>query len=270
MSKVTRSRWHRTLAMLFLTGFLLPRASAAQVVIAPGEEISFTQADSCIADTIVPGVLDDVARARSFCDASTRRIGAQVRPIAGPNWVGLQTVQARAFLRNEFVVDADSRTAGNTVGAWVTYDVDFKGLMLFIGFFSNPTVEIAITLRDLTEHNTIKGELIWSRDGKGFGVSIPYIPIDFNFGGGLDDHGLTNTFATVLTRGHSYRLDMRLICSVFSDGGLDVGSECDYMNNFIGGSDGGAGWTRLAVKLGLDEADILRRLQSLESSVGTR
>ena len=63
---------------------------------------------------------------------------------------------------------------------------------------------------------------------------------------------------------------MRLVCSVFSDGGFDVGSECDYMNNFIGGSDGGAGWTRLAVKLGLDEADILRRLQSLESAVGTR
>jgi hypothetical protein len=255
--------------MLFLTGFLLPGTAAAQVVIAPGEEFSFSQADSCAADTIVPGVLDDVARAKSSCDASTRRIGAQVRPIVGPNYVGLQTIQARAFLRNEFAIDADSRTVGNTVGAWVTYDVDFKGLMVFIGFFSNPTVEVAMTLTDLTANKEIKGELIWSRDGKGFGVSIPYIPIDFNFGGGIDDHAVTNTFATVLTRGHSYRLEMRLICSVFSDGGLDVGSECDYMNNFLFGSGGDAGWTRLVVKVGLDEVEVLRRLRSLENWVGT-
>jgi hypothetical protein len=256
--------------MLFLTGFLLPGTSAAQVVIAPGEDFSFSQADSCAADTIVPGALDDFARARSSCDASTRRIRAQVRPIIGPNWVGFQTVQARAFLRNEFTVHADSRTAGNTVGAWVTYDVDFKGLMVFVGFLSNPTVEIAMTLTDVTEGKTIKGEFIWSRDGQGVGVSIPYIPIAINFGGGIDEHAVTNTFATVLTRGHSYLLEMRLICSVFSDGGLDVGSECDYQNNFIGGSGGGAGWTRLAVKVGLDETEILRRLQSLENWVGTR
>jgi hypothetical protein len=126
-----------------------------------------------------------------------------------------------------------------------------------------------MTLTDLTENRVIKGELIWSRDGEGFGVSIPYVPIDFNFGGGIDRHTVTNTFATVLTRGHSYRLELKLACSVFSDGGLDIGSECDYMNGFLGGDGGGAGWSRLSVKVGLDEAEILEKLERMENHTHT-
>jgi hypothetical protein len=236
-----------------------------QVVVNPGEDFAFVQADSCRSDTIVPNLVKKLARANSTCDAGSRRIKAEVRPIVGPEWVGFQTVQARSFLQNDFEVGAGPQTAGNTVGAWVTYDVDFNGLMVFIGFFSNPTVEVAMTMTDLTQDKVIKGELIWSRDGKGFGVSIPYIPIDFNFGGGHDDHAVTNTFSTVLTRGHAYRLELRLVCSVFSDGGLDVGSECDYMDDFLVGNSGaGVGWTRLAVKVGLDEAEVLQRLAELE------
>lgn len=270
MSNVARRRWfHRAVVMLLLIGLSTPGAALAQVVIAPGETVSFSRADSCVADTIVPNVIQALARANSTCDAVTRQLKAEVRPITGPAFVGLQTIQARAFLRNNFTVHGDAATLGNTAGAWVTYDADFAGLMLFIGFFSNPTVEVAMTLTDLTANKTIKGELIWSRDGSGFGVSIPYVPIDFNFGGGRDNHAVTNTFATVLTRGHSYRLEMRLICSVFSDGGFDVGSECDYMNSFLGGSGGGARWTRLEVKVGLDEAEVLAKLRALEQHTHT-
>lgn len=88
-----------------------------------------------------------------------------------------------------------------------------------------------------------RGGVRHGRDGQGAGISIPYIPFDLNLGGGVDNRSVPNTFAAVLTRGHKYRLQMTLTCSVFSDGGLDVGSECDYMDSFFGGSGGGPGWS---------------------------
>lgn len=266
-------RLRRLIAPAMIAGLIAGSCAIeafGQVVINPGSEIEFAQADTCGHDVIVPGPFKTLARAQSACDAGSRRIKAEVRPIESPNWVGLVTTQARSFLQNDFEIGAEPQTAGHTVGAWVTYDVDFNGLMVFIGFFSNPTVELAMTMTDLTQNKEIKGEVIWSRDGSGFGVSIPYIPIDFNFGGGHDNHAVTNTFSTVLTRGHAYRLELKLVCSVFSDGGLDVGSECDYMDDFLGrNSGGGAGWTRLAVKVGLDETEVLQRLIDLEQHTHT-
>jgi hypothetical protein len=45
---------------------------------------------------------------------------------------------------------------------------------------------------------------------------------------------------------------------------LDIGTECDYEDNFlIGNSGGGAGWSAMSVKLGLDEAVILEQLEKL-------
>jgi hypothetical protein len=35
------------------------------------------------------------------------------------------------------------------------------------------------------------------------------------------------------------------------------------MDGFLVGSDGSAGWTRLAVKVGLDEEEVLRKLEAL-------
>ena len=238
-------------------------AALAEPQLAPGDIIDFSAADSCAAITLVPNVIEELARADSSCDADARRIRAQVRPIVGAGWVGLQSAQAVSYLRNDFHVTAGPETTGHRVAAWVTYDVDFDGLIVFIGLLSRPTVELAMTLTDLTENKVIKGELIWSRDGEGFGVSIPYVPIDFNFGGGIDRHAVTNTFATVLTRGHSYRLELKLACTVFSDGGLDIGSECDYMDGFLGGDGGGAGWSQLSVKAGLDEREVLDKLERL-------
>ena len=243
---------------------LFPLAGRAQVVLAPGEEFEFTAADTCGTAEEIPNLVDALAGVDNDCDAAGRRIETQVRPIFGAGWVGLQTVRSSAFLRNSFEIDADSGNAGHTVGAWISYDVDFSGLMVFVGFFSNPTVELAITLRDLTENKEIKGELIWARDGSGVGLSVPYIPIDLNLGGGQDERSVSNTFGAVLTRGHTYRIELRLVCAVFSDGGLDIGSECDYMGNTLFGSGGGAGWSRLAVKVGLDEVEVLAKLAEID------
>jgi hypothetical protein len=237
--------------------------AAAEETVSPGESIEFLAADSCDTDFEIPNSVKELARAHASCNASQRVLKAEVRPITGPQWVGLRTVRASATLTNDFEVLADPDTVGNTVGAWVMYDSRWNGMMLFVGFFSPPSVELSIRLRDVTDAKVIKGEMIWGRDGSGAGISIPYIPIDLNLGGGVDNQSVSNTFAAVLTRGHKYRIEMTLTCAVFSDGGFDVGSECDYMDGFLVGSDGSAGWTRLAVKVGLDEEEVLRKLEAL-------
>ena len=251
------------LSSVCLVTALASTGALAEPQLAPGDIIDFGTADSCSAITFVPNVIEELARADGSCDADARRIRAQVRPIVGAGWAGLQSAQATSYLRNDFHVTASPETAGHRIAGWVTYDVEFEGLIVFIGLLSTPTVELAMTLTDLTENKVIKGELIWSRDGEGFGVSIPYVPIDFNFGGGIDRHAVTSTFTALLTRGHSYRLELKLACTVFSDGGLDVGSECDYMDRFLGGDGGGAGWNQLSVKAGLDEREVLDKLERL-------
>jgi len=252
----------RALLALFLSLAAVP--SAAEETVSPGETVEFLAADSCSTKLEIPNAVDALARAHAECSAGQRLLKAEVRPIVGAGWVGLQTVRASATLRNDFELLGDPETLGNTVGAWVTYDANWNGRMLFIGFLSNPTVELAIRLTDLTDSKVIKGELIWGRDGRGVGISVPYIPFDLNLGGGVDKDGVSNTFPAVLTRGHKYRLELVMTCAVFSDGGLDVGSECDYMDNYIlGQSGGGAGWSKLAVKVGLDEAEVLKKLEDL-------
>ena len=240
-------------------------SARAQVTIAPGEALAFSAADGCVADTVVPAPVTGLAGAASDCDPVTRRARAQVRPIAGAGWAApQQTVKAFATLRNDFTVEATPGTAGRRVGAWVSYEASFKGLVALFGFVSRPTVEIAVTLVDLTDGKAVKGELVWARDGSGFGVGIPYVPIDFNFGGGRDSHAVSSSLAAVLTRGHAYRVEFTLVCSVFGDGGLDPGTECDYFDDFAGGDGGGVGWTRLEVKVGLDEAEVQTRLAQLD------
>lgn len=251
-----------------LIAALASMGALAEPELQPGDVIDFASADSCSAITLVPNSIQQLARADGSCDASARRIRAQVRPVVGPGWVGLQSAQAVSSLRNDFHIAAGPETIDNRVAAWVTYEVDFHGLTVFNGQLSTPTVELAMTLTDLTDNKLVKGELIWSRDGDGFGTSTPYIPIEFPFGSGVDQHATTNTFTTVLTRGHTYRLELKLACTVFSEGGLDIGTECDFMDGFVGGGGGGAGWSKLSVKVGLDEAEVLERLQRLEEHPG--
>lgn len=253
----------KVLMILALLPWVGVSLCAAGETVSPGETVEFLAADSCSTHFEIPNAVEELARAHASCSASQRVLRAEVRPIAGAQWVGLRTVRASATLSNDFEVLGDPDTLGNTVGAWVMYDSHWNGMMLFVGFLSSPSVELAIRLRDVTDAKVIKGEMIWGRDGNGAGISIPYIPIDLNLGGGVDNQSVSNTFAAVLTRGHKYRLEMTLTCSVFSDGGLDVGSECDYMNDFLVGEGGGAGWSRLAVKVGLDEEDVLSKLEAL-------
>jgi hypothetical protein len=248
------------MALLALCAF----PCAALESVAPGETVEFLAADDCDTDLEIPNSVEDLAGADASCSAGNRRLRAEVKPIAGAQWVGLRTVRATARVWNDFEVSGDPETLGNTVGAWINYDINWNGRVLFIGFFSPPTVELAVRLRDLTDSKVIKGELVWGRDGNGAGISIPYIPFDLNLGGGVDNETVSNTLATVLTRGHKYRLEVVLTCAVFSDGGLDIGSECDYMNDFGPlGTGGGAGWSRLAVKVGMDEREVLNRLEEL-------
>jgi len=265
-----RVRLHKSVLLPFLAllATLLTFGNApsmAQATVSPGGTINFSDADACSTHLEIPNAVEQLARTHASCDADERALRAEVRPITGPQWVGLRTVRATATMWNDFEVLGDAETLGNTVGAWVTYDAHWNGMVLFVGFFSPPTVELAIRLRDLTDGKVIKGEIIWGRDGNGAGISIPYIPFDLNLGGGVDNQSVSNIFPAVLTRGHEYRLEMVLTCAVFSDGGLDIGSECDYMDTFAVGNGGGAGWSKLSVKVGLDEEAVLKQLEELAS-----
>jgi len=265
-------KWIRTLASLLAVAFAASSAiadrSVAAPILDPGDVFSFADADDCAAGTQVPNAIEGLGGASSSCDAAGQRLTAQVRPILGPGFVGFQTIRAFATLTNDFEVSAEPGTEGNTVAAWVTYDVDWDGRILLIGFFSKPSVEISIQLFDLTESSkAIEGETIWARDDDAISFSVPYVPvISLNVGGGRDSNAVTSTFGAVLKRGHRYRIALRLECDVFSDGGLDVGTECDYEDNFpVGQTGGGAGWTRLSVKLGLDEAATLEELENIRN-----
>jgi hypothetical protein len=254
------------LAVAFAANIVIVDRSHAAPILDPGDVFSFADADNCVADTEVPNLLDGLGGASSSCDAANQRVTAQVRPILGPGFVGFQTIRAYATITNDFEVSAEPETEGNTVAAWVTYDVNWDGRILLIGFLSKPSVELSIRLFDLTEGSkAIEGETIWARDDDAVGFSIPYVPVlSFNIGGGHDSNTVTSTFSAVLKRGHQYRIALRLECDVFSDGGLDIGTECDYEDNFpVGQSGGGAGWTRLSVKLGLDETATLEELESI-------
>lgn len=242
-----------------------PPAARAQVSIAPGGSVEFVAPDACTHDTIVPLLIDALGGASSSCDLANRRVEAQVKPIGSPLWVGFQTVRAFATLTNDFQVSAEPGTEGNTVGAWVSYDVDWAGRILLIGILSKPSVEMSIQLIDVDANQVIKGEIIWARDDDAVSFSIPYVPIvSLNVGGGRDAASVSNTFPAVLERGRRYRIALRIECDVFSDGGLDVGTECDYLDTFpIGNEGGGLGWSRLAVKVGLDEAVVLEGLENI-------
>jgi hypothetical protein len=244
---------------------------SAFVQLNPGGEVDFVEADSCTKGTEVSTPILSRARADSDCNAAGRWVKAETRPIGGLINPGFTTIEAFAALQNDFEVVATPGTEGNTVGAWISYDVQWAGFILFIGFFSNPAVEVAITLKDLTDNKLIGGQLIWGRDGKGISLSIPYVPlpVGINVGGGRDSSSVFNTFSAVLTRGHMYRLEVKLTCSVFSDGGLDLGTECDYMDDFISSSDGGVTWNKLFVKVGLDESEVLEKLEEFESHTHT-
>jgi len=263
-------RAHRPFPVATLLSFACFVALSLQPAVAlenvsPGGTVNFQTADGCSTVLRIPNAVESLARTHADCDASQRLLKAETRPINGAYWIGLQTVSATAVLRNDFTLLDDAQTTGDTVGAWISYDAHWNGSMLFVGFFSPPTVEFAIRLRDVTDGNkVIKSELIWGRDGKGAGISVPYIPFDLNLGGGVDSNRVLDTFPAVLTRGHTYRIEMLLTCSVFSDGGLDVGSECDYMDDYlVVNHNGGAGWSALSVKVGLDEMEVQRKLDAL-------
>jgi hypothetical protein len=249
----------------------VPPAVALETV-SPGGSVNFAVAENCSTLLEIPHTIPSMARTHADCDAASRLLKAETKPIVGAGGLS-QPTRATATLSNDFVVAADPDTLGNTVGAWISYDAHWNGRLLFIGFISPPAVELTIRLRDVSDHNkVIKGELIWGRDGKGMAIGIPDVPIDLNLGGGVDRKSVSNTFSAVLTRGHRYRIEMSLACTVFSDGGgLDIGVECDYMDDYVTLSngfdivnhDGGAGWSKLSVKVGLDETEILRKIEEL-------
>ncbi len=92
--------------------------------------------------------------------------------------------------------------------------------------------------------------------------SYKFINVGFDF----NDSGIRiNTFPAVLKRGHTYRLTVRLTTTLFVILPSSTPSTSDYMGVFSGGDNGRVELNSLFVKVGLDEREVLERLDSIEN-----
>lgn len=171
-------------------------------------------------------------------------------------------LSGRAFsqINYDFQVSQTSATMGNTVGAWISYDVSWLGRQFVLEVLgSNANVNVEMILRNITENKVIYRDAIHDLDVKTHKIKIVNVGLDFN-----DSGSRVNIFPAVLKRGHTYRLTLRLTAEVFRVGVLIVGSTSS--NYFDLG--GGAVLNDLYVKVGLDEKETLAKLAKIDSIEG--
>ncbi|MEP7149763.1 MAG: hypothetical protein ABI857_12865 [Acidobacteriota bacterium] len=185
----------------------------------------------------------------SLYDLDAKRIRALSRGFGAS--IGTGTASSQIFY--DFEVGSTPETVGHTVGAWINYLALWEGsqTILAVGV-SNSSVDVDLVLRDLTEARNLHFEPIHELDLKTFRVKYVLAGIDFD-----DSASKVSTFPAVLKRGHTYRLTLRMSTSVFLLAPLASGSivESNYFGN-------GVRLSLLNVKVGLDEREVLNRLDS--------
>lgn len=188
----------------------------------------------------------------SVADVNTRTL--QATTVTTPTSIGTGSASAQLFY--EFEVGSTPETAGNTVGAWINYVVNWSGLQAILAVgASNSTVDVDIVLRDVTGSRNLHFEPVHNFDLQTHRVKVVVAGINFN-----DSGQKPNTFPAVLKRGHTYRLTLRMTTSVFLVSIPSAGSFAQ--STYIGE---GVGLSLLNVKVGLDEKEALLRLEGLEN-----
>ena len=222
-------------------------ASAGNITINPGSEYTLSQDPATGSASSNNGNITFTLL--SLADVNTRTLNAQSRATAAS--IGTGTASSQIFY--DFEVGSTPETAGNTVGAWINYLVTWGGsqTILAVGA-SNASVEIELVLRDVTGVRNLDFKPIHDFDLQTHRVKVVVAGINFN-----DSGQKVSTFPAVLKRGHTYRLTLRLSATLFlvtvpASGAIAesvYGSELNLLN----------------VKVGLDEDEILQRLDSFEN-----
>ena len=244
----------KDLLLICLSVFLLVTTGfAGGVTLDPGDERLFTQSPADDGTFGNNGNITFILL--SAADANAKTIKASSTTTAASIGTGTATSQ----IYYEFVVGSTPETAGNTVGAWISYVADWTGFqqILAVGT-SNSSVEIELVLRDMTTPSNLHIESVHQLDLKTHKVKAVLIA-GFDF----DDSGLkATTFPAVLKRGHTYRLTFRMSTSVFLLTLPITGSmaQSTYMSPTTG-----VRLLSLNAKLGLDEKEVLERLEGIEN-----
>jgi hypothetical protein len=242
------------LVCLLLLLFSFADRVRGQVTINPGFERTLTQSDADGGSATNNGNVSFFLL--SDYNVATRRIRAET---SGGLSVG--TGESRSQIFYEFEVGDSPGTTNRTVGAWISYSVDWQGFQLILSTLgTNASVNVDLVLRDVTASQNIHVEPIHSLDLKTY--SYEFIDVGFDF----NDSGLkVGTFSAVLRRGHTYRLTLRLAATLFVILPSGTQSLCDYLGAFTGGDNGRVELNSLFVKVGLDEKEVLEKLNNFEN-----
>lgn len=228
--------------------------TSAQVTIAPGFERTLTQS---AADGGSAGDNGNV----SFILNSAYSTTAKTIKAEASGGLSVGTGAANSQIFYEFDVGSTPETEGHTVGAWVSYSVDWRGFQLILSTLgTNASVVVELVLRDLTEGRNLRVEPIHSLDLKTHSYKIITAGFDFN-----DSASKADTFAAVLKRGHSYRVTLRMSSTLMVIAPTSTQSTCDYMDGLTGGGTGRVELNSLFVKIGLDERDVLQKLEAFQN-----
>ena len=243
------------ISYLFFTAVLVILSNIsinAQIILAPGEEETFTNYPATGGEGGDNGNFLFVL-GHDF-DTGTKTIKAQANGIPA---VSTGNGEAYALIYYDFEISETPATHNNTIGAWIDYQVFWKGYQTLLGVatISNTNAKIELVLVDRTTNHLIKNDVI--HDYSLYQYSYDFLSAGFK----LDTETGVNNFAVVLRRGHHYRLHLKLTTKIW----VDAAAQVDYMNGFAGAGDGRVELTRLFVKVGLDEKETLQKLAQLDS-----
>jgi len=244
------------ISYLFFTAVLVILSDIsinAQIILAPGEENTFTDQNASGGDAGNNGNI--LFTLNSAYDVNTKIVKAEASGIA----VGKG--EAYASIYYDFQISETPETHNNTVGAWISYYIYWYGYQeILASLGSNSYVNVELILRDLTLGQVIKTVTVHDLDLKTFSFKV--------ITGGFKLHDFddqTNILSVMFIRGHSYRLGVHLTSTLFITIPSSLISICDYMGGFLGGGDGGVYLSKLFVKVGLDEKETLQKLAQLDS-----
>jgi len=244
------------ISYLFFTAVLVILSDIsinAQIILAPGEENTFTDQNASGGDAGNNGNI--LFTLNSAYDVNTKIVKAEASGIA----VGKG--EAYASIYYDFQISETPETHNNTVGAWISYYIYWYGYQeILASLGSNSYVNVELILRDLTLGQVIKTVTVHDLDLKTFSFKV--------ITGGFKLHDFddqTNILSVMFIRGHSYRLGVHLTSTLFITIPSSLISICDYMDGFLGGGDGGVYLSKLFVKVGLDEKETLQKLAQLDS-----
>lgn len=235
------------LSLLLLSLALTPSAVAA-LDVAPGTTSPTLEAEGCIAASgsftgaclagCAAGCVLDENSAEAYVDVTNYTVGKKF---------------AEATAYSDFTVTTAADGAANGVDANISYDVSWAGGWTVTGAFTgwnDAQTNITLTLTDLTNGGAVVRSVnLHQMEVDGF-IGIDLIDVGF----GLDSGESVNSMSARLTRGHTYRLALKIRNE--AKGAANAIIILDYQT---GGW--GARWNDLKVSIAPDLVEEIEKLK---------